>query len=1685
SSSTGGLITNIGRVSSGDRTGLIESNGYQTGTGGSNQLLSETTFSQRDASVGGVTLSKPIIATSKAYWGTGGSDHDDTTYTFAWWSGTNTSPLYVTTKSVTTTLPAVKNSSPDQNGANTTADAVSYLRKDGRMAISVALDGIYTAVKYNAMGLPVRTVSDADPSVSGDFDTNYGPSDFGLSTSANGGLVYSTEATYDSVGRTVTSVARPDSSMPVKRIAEMYYSKLADGRLATISFPRQDTPVATLTYYGPVSYSVSNHAGKGEFSCTLGVASTTGAKADWLNESYSDPIYALENASANLAGSSRANVFAVGTTIYNTSGSKATESRKYVTLATSSTWTGSAGTDYDRTEYSYDVMGRADRVKDPTDTISRTMFDALGRTSSHWVGTSDSSWPPVASTSAAGDMTQTDLTTYDAAGVGNSLVTKRTAYVEGDSYGFGYSASMRETSSLYDVRGRAIVTIPPVMPCSVTAYDLRNRPTATAMFTSSSGLTAATDPAATGTMSSRTALSKTFYDSRGQVYKTQRYKVTQSDGTDADSLESLTWRDTAGRVIKQGGTANSKTVYDRLGRAVHQYTLARNNDSGYGDASGVSGDIVLEQSDTVYGDADKTGLVVMTASIMRNYDDTSTTGALDTNADNDVYKYTLTGGGSADVKGRIQIMAYWYDELDRPAVSINYGVYKASGVLADFNRAATDWQAANAGARGSIDGALRSDTVYNANGTVQASQAPKVDGGSPLETRWLYDHALRKIAEIKNYKNGTPSGVTGDDDVYTRYTFANGLMATVWVDFDGDNAVDTDDQVTTYTYGTTKGTTTGTSAVKDNRLLDNVLYPAQGFAGETTADRTTAFTYNAQGQKTYQIDNNGTELLYDYDTGGRKISEVLKAAGSGIDTAVQSCGWAYSTRGLLAKVTQYSNTSLSPTYETDEVLYMYDDWGNLTDFRQDNDGAVTSTSPNDYDTYYTYTKVDTTSPTSGTRASGLRRTSAGLYYGAGLGSAGAGTKKEEISYTFTNSSYGTTLYDDDYGRVTWMTRSYPTSSLLLNIFVYGGTGTLVRNYVVESAITDVRADGGTSGWDVGFDRFGRRKRSLWKNGSSGAIYYDARPAYDENSNTTAVENAWVTPWSSTYESDGLNRLKGLEFGVMTTGAISTVVQKEDWQTGGTLKLDQVGNWVDYKRTRESAAQDDWAGNTFNKINVYTKVDKVTGTDIEPEVDKKGLPKWDDKTGGTTVGYQYVFDAWDRLRLVKNTSAVLVEEFRYNGLGHRIAWHYDINASGGAPNGSDDWVHFQYNERWQQMAMYVGTASSPTEVFTYMAAGKDGYGGSSYIDEVVMRERGAERYYYLQNWRHDVVAIMDFDGAIKEKLVYDAYGRPHAFSPGDLKTSGGADRPDGALDTSDTWTTGGVAWNKDIGNSAHKAIPDGVTSNGTSDTDDPVTLTNLKNAGYSAGYGIISDATINNRKGLAGYEFDPILEGDASANYKPVYHVRHRALASDTGKWLQKDPLGYVDGMDLYEYCNSDAIDSNDGFGLCAAKLELGSIHSLTSQFASKITDCTSVLRNCSTSSVMALSRTLGGKTPLVPCSLLCGPWTPTTTATWSSVFSPWELFICFNEELFASFLPTCTCTKYFTVTYTRTCPARSPCLNSISLPDMAAACTYTIANTAPAAVPMNCCTQCALSTAPCVFPPMPTTAPWWLPWITN
>jgi RHS repeat-associated protein len=207
----------------------------------------------------------------------------------------------------------------------------------------------------------------------------------------------------------------------------------------------------------------------------------------------------------------------------------------------------------------------------------------------------------------------------------------------------------------------------------------------------------------------------------------------------------------------------------------------------------------------------------------------------------------------------------------------------------------------------------------------------------------------------------------------------------------------------------------------------------------------------------------------------------------------------------------------------------------------------------------------------------------------------------------------------------------------------------------------------------------------------------------------------------------------------------------------------------------------------------------------------------------------------------------------------------------------------------------------------------GLGGSSYIDSVVLRDRDAdtswrsagdgtleERRYYAQNWRADVSVILPSTGCdassgpgILEWVKYSAYGTPQAFSMADYNR-------DGAVNGSDfNGTTG--AFDVDYAASDPRAD---VNFDGGVTIDDYLLFINA--ASEAAGRGTQSCASTSNRIGYAGYQWDPVI----GAN-----HVRHRVYLPELGRWTRRDPLGYVDGMTLFEYARSSPSKYLDASGL--------------------------------------------------------------------------------------------------------------------------------------------------------------------------
>jgi RHS repeat-associated protein len=78
---------------------------------------------------------------------------------------------------------------------------------------------------------------------------------------------------------------------------------------------------------------------------------------------------------------------------------------------------------------------------------------------------------------------------------------------------------------------------------------------------------------------------------------------------------------------------------------------------------------------------------------------------------------------------------------------------------------------------------------------------------------------------------------------------------------------------------------------------------------------------------------------------------------------------------------------------------------------------------------------------------------------------------------------------------------------------------------------------------------------------------------------------------------------------------------------------------------------------------------------------------------------------------------------------------------------------------------------------------------------------------------------------------------------------------------------------------------------------------LWNAAWSATQ---SSTLYNNEVLYAGYRLDP---------ESGLYQVRHRNYHPTLGRWVQRDPIGYQDGMNLYEYVKSGPFTYTDPYGL--------------------------------------------------------------------------------------------------------------------------------------------------------------------------
>ncbi len=1094
-----------------------------------------------------------IPASDTVYRNSDGTGGETTSFAYTFFGST------AAVESLTVTLPTVSSA---QNGPGSADQVKTYFDSWGRPIWTKDGDGFLHYTEYDmGTGAVTKTIVDVDSSEIGDFSNK--PS--GWTTPTGGGLHLITQFEVDGMGRP-TKITSPGG-----RIDYIVYNDIDhEERIYAAWNSGNDAPT------GPTQVIRADYANG--YTETLTMSATPGVTSG--RPDGTETIDDLETLSRR----------------YTNTAWQVTYQDDYFDLSgltySTSTSLGTEGTNFYRTQFGYDELGRQDRVESPTGTIYRTVSDFLGRIVSQWVGTDDTpamgEWSPDNNTSPS-NMIQVAAYAYDNGAIGDGNLTEMTLYPGG-------SAADRVTDYFYDWRNRLVAMKAGVegsestslnRPITYLEYDNLDQRTAAELYDGDN--VSITDGNSDGvpdkpSSSLLRARSTASYDDQGRVYRTQTFSVDPSSGSVSTyALTTNIWYGHRGQILKttapglssplsplgrgvggEGLSLAAKTTYDGALRPTIVYLTDGGGDTGWSDADDVSGDAVLQQTENTY-DADGNVLLV---TLRERFHDETATGAL--------------GDPSTSPHARVSYVVYYYDLADRLTDTVNVGT----------NGGSTYTRPSSVPSRS--DTVLVTSQAYNTAGWVSSTTDPR-----GIESRIEYDNLGRTTKTIEAYDDGTPDGGSDKTTEYGYDGSGHVVTVTAWVN-------DTDYETTQFVYGVT----TSTSDIDSNDILAEVRHPDKSTGDPSTSEKD-VYTVNALGQIKTAEDRNGNVHTYSFDVVGRMTADAVTTLGSGVDGAIRRVEVAYDTAGNPYLFTTYDAASSGNI--VNQVQRAFNGLGQLTAEYQEHSGAVnTSTSPV---VQYAYSEMP-----SGANHSRL----VSMTYPDG----------RELDYNYASG------LDNTISRLS----SISSDSTTLEALSYLGLGTVVVRAHPEPGIdlTYIGTPGDAGDQYAGLDRFGRVVKQLWTDGLTATD--DFRYGYDRDSNRLYRQNALDAAFSELYHANGasngyhnLNQLTDFRRGTLSDAnsdgvpdTVSTATRSQGWT------LDGQGNWTSL----------DTDGTPVSRShNLQNQVTEVGSNSLA--FDSNGNMTTDES------GHVLFFDAWNRLVRVQDSEENVLAEYSYDGLGRRI------------------------------------------------------------------------------------------------------------------------------------------------------------------------------------------------------------------------------------------------------------------------------------------------------------------------------------------------------------------------------------------------------------------------------------------------
>ncbi len=1178
-----------------------------------------------------------------------------------------------------------------------------------------------------------------------------------------------------------------------------------------------------------------------------------------------------------------------------------------------------AGTGKYETTYTYDPLGRLEIEENPNETLTvYSDYDVLNRMLEVKVGTD-----PDEST---GDLVTVAQYVYDGSGLtqgdGNGNVTLVRMIEDG--------STNRDTEYTYDFRDRPIFAESPIVPHQAVAFDNLDRVTHAAVLIA----------VPTGTHDfgadddDRQRLTVMHYSQRGLVYQ-QQLAVDPTDPTASiEFFATDTWYDEVGRAVgvRNINGPDNKTTYDGLGRPTVAYLTDKRTDAAPG-ATGnyadvynattqeadVVGDVIFEQSEYDY--IDDEGLLDLVTVLRRTHNTTdSNTGDL---------------GG---IGTKLTIKTYsgtYFDDADRMIRSVNFGTNTT-----DFRYGGSEPSIIQASPPDHTSSDLVNAMTYNARGLTDTMTSPDGD-----VTEYVYDDLNRTIAIIEQQDE---DDVGGDVNAVTwngtlgRWLVSNvgggGSPIVLDVDratsfvYDGignvtfqtahqpdDQSAGDMDQVTEYIYKVDTDTTGNplASDLVSNNLLGQVIYPDEGAGGALEEARTVHYAYNRLGELIAMEDQNDTTHDYTRDELGRiTVDAATVPGGSDIDDLIDSIEYEYTDFGLLQKVMSKDGSTIENAVE-----YAYESYWAINTIDQDNnsDIDVGGASPViDYDW-----TVGDTDGINGFRVLDITAPGGGVS-GYTYGSAGSSDDK-----AFRVREVGDSTGKVGYDHIGW--------NMIAEVD-YQDPDVQLDYTASRDGTRHTQSKSGNSGIYPGYDKFGRVGHHMWVDGgfttnvtgiSNVPPIMEFLHSYDKDSNRTGSYDYRIGATqnlSYQYTYDGLDRLKkairGSGFNTLTQFAFIYNTGGEQWN------LDMLGNWyTDEDPNPDIPAHilDDAAVfGTFDSSDTVQNRDHNDVNELE-DIDGNALT-YDDSGNlrlrdlNASFSYRYTHDAWNRLVEVEyvydagggGESTNIIGEYDYNGLHQRTVRRLDSDDP--PDNNLDQQRNIFYDASWRMCEEEIWdawTSGTPGVI----DRGVHYTWGMRYIDELLFRRIDGNgngffdfEYYHLYDVQFSSRIIIDSSADIIEWVDYTPYGVARHHPKYDVDGDGDFDGVDRGIVSQLSGIRQFPANPTDIDEAGYRAEAD-LNRDGTINSTDN-TIANGASNESAIGAGLISTLGgtngSDNQIGYDGYCFN---------SEALQYAVRYRVYVPALGRWIERDPAGYVDGRNLYESTKSSPVTLTDPFGL--------------------------------------------------------------------------------------------------------------------------------------------------------------------------